>query len=130
MILECQDHVLMIHRREEPRIGTLDIPGGFTEQVGDDPEKTARRELKEEVGIILPREVSLEYICALPDIYREDEPVISMVYLAHLPGDMPLVVASSDAVDAHWVRWDEIDIDRIGFESIRQAIKIYQERRS
>lgn len=46
------DDVLLLRRAHAPRIGFLDVPGGFLEE-GESLEHAARRELREETGLVL-----------------------------------------------------------------------------
>jgi ADP-ribose pyrophosphatase YjhB (NUDIX family) len=48
------DSVLLLRRAHAPRIGFLDVPGGFME-AGEGIEEAARRELREETGLTLGR---------------------------------------------------------------------------
>ena len=54
MIVMKDDAVLMLRRAHPPRRGCLDIPGGFME-AGESMEGAARRELREETGLVLGR---------------------------------------------------------------------------
>ena len=47
-------HVLLLTRAHAPRVGFLDVPGGFIE-AGEPLEGAARRELREETGLTLGR---------------------------------------------------------------------------
>jgi len=49
-----QGHVLLLERAHAPRVGYLDVPGGFIE-AGEAIEGAARRELREETGLTLGR---------------------------------------------------------------------------
>ncbi len=48
------DAVLLLRRGEPPKKGWVDLPGGFLEP-NEDPESGARRELREETGLMLGR---------------------------------------------------------------------------
>ena len=52
MLVVKQDTVLVLRRAHPPRIGRLDIPGGFME-AGESIEAAARRELREETGLTM-----------------------------------------------------------------------------
>ena len=53
-------HVLLLERAHAPRVGYLDVPGGFME-AGETIEGAARRELREETGLTLGRVDSLGF---------------------------------------------------------------------
>ena len=54
MLVLKGDAVLLLRRAHAPRIGWLDVPGGFME-AGEDIEAAARRELLEETGLRVGR---------------------------------------------------------------------------
>jgi len=54
MLVVRRGHVLLLERAHAPRVGFLDVPGGFVE-AGESLEGAARRELKEETGLTLGR---------------------------------------------------------------------------
>jgi ADP-ribose pyrophosphatase YjhB (NUDIX family) len=54
MLVVRRDRVLLLERAHDPRMGFLDIPGGFVE-AGESLEGAARRELREETGLTIDR---------------------------------------------------------------------------
>jgi ADP-ribose pyrophosphatase YjhB (NUDIX family) len=52
MVVMKGDDVLLLRRAHPPRIGFLDVPGGFME-AKEGIEDAARRELREETGLVL-----------------------------------------------------------------------------
>jgi len=60
MLVVKRDHVLLLERAHAPRVGYLDVPGGFIE-AGESIEGAARRELFEETGLALGRVESLGF---------------------------------------------------------------------
>lgn len=101
MLVVKGDAVLLLRRAHAPRIGWLDLPGGFVE-AGESLEAAARRELREETGLTLGR---IE-----PLAFHWDEywlrgfgrfPTMNWYYVGEWRGGEP--VASDDAGSAEWV---------------------------
>jgi ADP-ribose pyrophosphatase YjhB (NUDIX family) len=101
------DTVLLLRRAHPPRIGCLDIPGGFMD-ANESIEGAARRELREETGLSVGRLESLGYYW---DRYYLRGfgyfPTMNFYFLARWRSGTPL--AADDAASAEWVR-----ISRLG----------------
>lgn len=123
VILECQGEILFGVRKHEPEQGKLDLPGGFVDP-GETVEDAARRELKEELGIDLP---SLSYLFSFPNtyLYRGIEyDTLDLIFLAQFDRK-PEIRPADDLEDALWISRDQIEYEKIGFPSIRRAIRRY-----
>lgn len=101
MLVVKDDAVLLLERAHAPRIGFLDVPGGFVE-AGESLEAAARRELREETGLVVGR--------VEPLAFHWDEyslrgfgrfPTMNWYYVARWRGGEP--VAGDDAATATWV---------------------------
>ena len=96
VILERDEHIVLVRRRFEPMAGLWSLPAGFMEY-GESPEATAVRETLEETGL----EIELT---GLQNAYRAGAdtgvPVLLLVYRARLIGGN--LVAGDDADDAGW----------------------------
>lgn len=62
----------MTRRAIEPRLGKLDIPGGFLDITDTSMEAGARRELKEELGLEMPSISNLNYMGSGASVYPWD----------------------------------------------------------
>jgi 8-oxo-dGTP diphosphatase len=60
MLVVKGDAVLLLRRAHAPRIGGIDVPGGFLE-AGESLESCARRELREETGLTVGRVEPLSF---------------------------------------------------------------------
>jgi 8-oxo-dGTP diphosphatase len=101
MLVLKRDHVLLLERAHPPRIGFLDIPGGFVE-AGESLEGAARRELREETGLTVAR---AEWLGFYWDRYFirgfGHFPVMNFYYAARWRRGEPR--AADDAASAAWV---------------------------
>ena len=95
------DATLVLRRAHPPRIGYLDIPGGFIE-AGETLEGAARRELKEETGLGVGR---AEWLGFYWDEYFLKGfgrfPTMNFYYIARWQSGTPR--AGDDAASAEWV---------------------------
>jgi 8-oxo-dGTP diphosphatase len=93
--------VLLLRRGHAPRIGFLDVPGGFLE-AGESLETCARRELREETGLTLGRIEPLSFHWdeyALHGFGRF--PTMNWYFVGEWRRGEP--VAADDAASAEWV---------------------------
>ena len=101
VVVTRRDDVLVLTRRHAPRRGYLDLPGGFLE-AGEDIEAGARRELREETGLVVGRARPLGtywdryFLRGFGYI-----PTLNFYYLARWRSGEPR--AADDAADANWM---------------------------
>jgi 8-oxo-dGTP diphosphatase len=97
---------LAIKRRNAPHRGRWAFPGGFVDE-GEDVEKAARRELREEAGVD-PRRLALEQVGVYTAPRRDPRHrTVSVAWLTVLPADVALQ-AGDDASDARWWPVEEL----------------------
>jgi 8-oxo-dGTP diphosphatase len=95
------DRVLLLERAHAPRVGFLDVPGGFME-AGETIEGAARRELREETGLTLGRVVSLGFYWDTYFIRGFGRfPVMNFYFAGRWRRGEP--VAADDAAHAAWI---------------------------
>ena len=91
--------ILLIRRAEEPFKGKWALPGGFV-HIDEELEAAAKRELREETGVIPPY---LEQFHTFGKVDRDPrERVLSVGYYALVNLSDHRVKASTDASDAGW----------------------------
>ncbi len=96
-----QDSLLLLIRGEAPRLGAIDMPGGFLE-AGEAFEPAARRELLEETGLkVGPAQLLGSYWDEYDLPGFGPFPTLNYYYFAHWRRGSPR--AADDAAEAHWV---------------------------
>ncbi len=110
--------VLLVKRRSAPFKGRWAFPGGFVDE-GEDVERAARRELREETGI-RQRRLPLTQLGAYAAPRRDPRHrVVSVAWLAVL-GSEVAPVAGDDAAQADWVAVVEVlGSRRLAFDHAR-----------
>lgn len=116
---------------EEQAPGALCFPGGKVDPgaTGDGVlEATLRRELREEVGVVV----------AEPPIYLESNafvadngtPVVDAVFLCRLgDGAEPIVIATDEVLEIRWLTAEEVLSDPLAQSWTRRIIALAERRR-
>lgn len=128
VIIEKDEKILFTVRNREPKLGMLDLPGGFTDP-DETSEETCARELKEELNLDISP-THFKYFKSQPNDYlykgipykTED-----LVFVAKFPEDAELKLEKSEIESIKWVKKSEINLEEIGFDSLRKAVKEYVE---
>jgi ADP-ribose pyrophosphatase YjhB (NUDIX family) len=117
-IVEDRGAILLARRKFEPWKGCWYVPSGFVEY-GDEVEEAARREVREETGLVVELG-PLFGVYSYFDDPRQDGIII--LYRAIAVGGA--LEAGDDAVDAAFFRAAGLPpADQIGFASHRQALR-------
>lgn len=123
VIVKYEDKILFTIRNMEPDKGKLDLPGGFIDP-NENAEEAACRELKEELGIDLSVK-DLKYITTSPNnyLYRNvPYRTMDIFYEYEVNSDKINNTATDEIKDLIWIKDTEIELNKIGFISIRKAI--------
>jgi ADP-ribose pyrophosphatase YjhB (NUDIX family) len=115
--------VLFTVRNVDPDKGKWDLPGGFIDP-NETAEEAACREISEELALNL-QSSDLKYITTSPNDYLyKDVPYRTMdiFYECHLKSDVISINAEDEIQELIWVKRSEIDLNQIGFVSIRKVI--------
>ncbi len=125
VIVECRGKLLFGVRKHEPQRGMLDLPGGFVDQ-GETAEQAVLRELQEETGLVAS---SARYLYSFPNRYPYKGityDTLDLIFLVQLD-EPPQLQAADDLAELVWLERDQIELERIGFPSLRKAVQRYLE---
>lgn len=101
MLVVKGESVLLLRRAHRPRVGFLDVPGGFLE-AGESLEACARRELREETGLKLGRIEPLSFHWDTYELRGFGRfPTMNWYFVGEWRRGEP--VAADDAADAEWM---------------------------
>jgi 8-oxo-dGTP diphosphatase len=111
VVLDSEQRILLVRRGQPPLEGEWSLPGGALE-LGERLEDGIRREVAEETGLAV---TPLELVAVFDHISHADDAADQRVrfhyvlvdYRCRLDGGS--LACASDAVDARWVRWEELD---------------------
>lgn len=126
VIIENNGKILFTIRNREPKLGSLDLPGGFTDP-DETAEQTCQRELKEELDL----DFSLDefvYFTSQPNDYTyrgipyktED-----LIFTAKLPPNSNITLEKEEIQSIQWIEKSKINLEEIGFDSLRKALEKY-----
>lgn len=115
-----KDQYLFVIRALEPRKGYLDFPGGFVD-ANEDFEGSARREVKEELGIDIGE---LKYLISGLDEYLFqgiNYKVANVAYTGQLPKEAKLKPAD-DVSGFEFYNLNDIPLERLAWKTMHEMI--------
>ena len=127
VIWDEKGRLLVARRGKEPAKGTLDLPGGFTEN-GETAEKALCREVFEETGIDVH---SARYLFSEPNIYSYsgiEIDTMDLFFEVHVDSSLP-VRGQDDVAEVMWLPFEELDTSLFGLSSIRKGLQRLKELR-
>jgi ADP-ribose pyrophosphatase YjhB (NUDIX family) len=125
-VLSYQDEILMTVRKHDPGLNMFDLPGGFADYQ-ESLEQALSREIKEELNLLVA-ENQWRYLFSYGNRYEYADIqyfTTDAFFLLELR-TKPVIVAGDEVAEVRWVKIKDIKLDRIGFESVRQAVKRFQ----
>ena len=124
LVFTFDNKILFTVRNVDPDKGKLDLPGGFIDP-NETAEEAACREIAEELGLkIEPSD--LNYITTSPNHYLYKNVAyrtLDIFYECRLTNDTVTINAKDEIQQLVWLKRDTIDLDAIGFISIRKVIQ-------
>jgi ADP-ribose pyrophosphatase YjhB (NUDIX family) len=131
------EKILFLVRGKEPSLGKLDLPGGFIDP-GEGALEGLYRELKEELSWLpqIPKGESLynvfKLFASFPNVYLFkgiNYNTCDLYFYVNAPEleQKDLQLERAEIIEALFLRPDEIDFDKLAFESTKRAVKTYLE---
>lgn len=126
IVFTYEDKVLFTVRNVDPDKGKLDLPGGFIDP-GETAEEAACREIREEIGLYIST-TELKYVTTSPNNYLYKKVAyrtMDIFYECSLDSEEMEITAKDEIQDLIWIKRSEIDLNKIGFISIKKVIEKY-----
>ncbi|MBT0586812.1 NUDIX hydrolase [Alteromonas oceanisediminis] len=123
-IIRCEEAILFNVRSKEPARGMLDLPGGFVDYY-ERLEHALTREVEEELGITL---ADWNYLSSYPNQYLYNGIVYhtcDAIFDTTLSDKPTITLQQTEVCDYCWIPIKEIDITKIGFKSMQNAVLEY-----
>ena len=123
-ILQYDKKIVLIERAKDPGKGKLDLPGGFVDPK-ESAEEAVKREIKEELGIDL-REPG--YLGSYPNIYKYEGVIYhtcDLFFYCKIDA-LPTDFDKTEIEELILINPFEIPDDKIAFESVREALRLFR----
>jgi len=128
LLINPQDEILFVVRKNDPKKGMLDLPGGFVD-INETLEEGMVREIQEELGIRISIN-ALTYLGSTVDEYSYgniDGRTINAMYRAELSANASIVPAD-DVEDFLFIAPNNIPYDKLAFQGMKDFLKKYYPR--
>ena len=108
-VIEKQGEIILVKRAHEPGKGLWSIPGGLVE-LGETLRDAAKREMKEETGLIVEIEELIDVMDSIEfdDNQRVKHHYVLIDFLAHPATKETEIRASDEVLDAKWITPSEL----------------------
>ena len=127
-IVRTDAGLLFLTRRKDPGKGMLDLPGGFIDP-GEGAMEGLRREFSEELGLdFKPEEFKL--FASFPNIYPYKNfkyNTCDLFFYLDAPAltEKDLQLEESEVSGVQFIKAEKLDMERIAFESVKKAVRVY-----
>jgi NAD+ diphosphatase len=114
-------HILLVERARPPAEGLLDVPGGFVDH-GETAEAALRREIQEELGLLL---TELSYLCTVANLYEYggyNYRTLDVYFLCRA-ADLADARPADDIRGVDLRRPAEFDPGELAFDSVRSVVQ-------
>ena len=123
VVIETPNGIVFVERKFEPQKGYIDMPGGFCEPY-ERAEDAAVREVFEETNIKL-NDTQFLISGANEYIYDGIMYVTTDIFFYSKLDYVPNAAANDDASKVIFIKRQDIDLEKIAFESAKEALSHY-----
>ena len=130
-IVRSDAGILFLVRNREPGKGMLDLPGGFIDP-GEGAMEGLRRELIEELGLDFKAD-DFKLFASFPNKYPYKNILYNtcdLFFYLDAPDltEKDLKPEEAEISGVRFIKTTELDMERIAFESVKKAVKVYLEK--
>jgi ADP-ribose pyrophosphatase YjhB (NUDIX family) len=125
VVIRCGKDVYLTRRNQNPKLGKLDLAGGFVDP-RESAEETCKRELFEELKIEIDTS-KLKYICSLPNVYQYkniDYNTLDLFYEYEVTEKFEANLELSEISETFWIPLKDVNLEDIAFDSQRKFFEI------
>lgn len=125
VVIRCGEEVYLTRRNQNPKLGKLDLAGGFVDP-RESAEETCKRELFEELKIEIDTS-KLKYICSLPNVYQYkniDYNTLDLFYEYEVTEKFEANLELSEISETFWIPLKDVNLEDIAFDSQRKFFEI------
>ncbi len=118
VVITFGNEIFFTRRNQEPKLGKLDLAGGFVDPK-ESAETTCKRELKEELQIDID-ESRLSYLASLPNTYLYKNILyntLDLFYEYKMTEKFAIHLEISEISEGIWIPKDQINIEELAFDS-------------
>ncbi|MCG7926376.1 MAG: NUDIX domain-containing protein [Candidatus Thiodiazotropha taylori] len=121
-VLSFQDQILLTVRKHYPCQGMLDLPGGFVDY-HESLEAALSREISEELNLLFS-ESRWRYLFSYGNryLYADIQYYTTDAFFLLRLEEKPEIVVGDDVAETRWIKTDQIALEDIGLESVRNAV--------
>ncbi|MDO6695416.1 NUDIX domain-containing protein [Aliiglaciecola sp. 3_MG-2023] len=122
-LIKYRNQLLFTVRAKNPEQGKLDLPGGFVDY-HETLEQGLSRELTEELSLTIAPQ-KWQYFCSFPNQYlykNINYHTIDSVFACELDQKPEVQLEKAEIQEARWIALDEIDVSKIAFPSLANAV--------